>query len=136
MLNAAARAVLSEGRLAHLVTVNADGSPQVACVWVGLDGDDVVSAHLRPQAKLRNVRRDPRVALSVESGVRNAHGLDEYLVLHGRARVEEGGGAALLQELAQDYLGPDVVFPGRDAPPGWVLRITVERVGGIGPWSE
>jgi hypothetical protein len=58
-------------------------------------------------------------------------------VVHGRARVQEGGAAALLQELAHVYLGPDVVFPppGLDAP-GYVLRITPERLGGVGPWTS
>ena len=62
-----ARAMIESGRLAHLVTLNRDGSPQVSCVWVGLDGDEIVSAHLcATQKKLRNVRRDPRVSLSIE----------------------------------------------------------------------
>jgi len=46
MLNNAARQVIESGALAHLVTVNEDGSPQLAVVWVGLDGDELVSAHL------------------------------------------------------------------------------------------
>ncbi len=140
MLNAAARAVLAEGRLAHLVTLNRDGSPQISCVWVGLDedsdGDELVTGHLRDQQKLRNVRRDPRVALSIQSGVRNDFGLDEYLVLHGRARITEGGAPELLQRLAHDYLGPDVDFPYPGAPPGWILHITVDQVGGNGSWEE
>ena len=62
-----ARAMIESGRLAHLVTLNPDGSPQVSCVWVGLDGDEIVSAHLNAgQQKLRNIRRDPRVSLSIE----------------------------------------------------------------------
>lgn len=132
-----ARAVLESDALAHLVTVNRDGSPQVSVVWVGLDGDDVVSGHLREQQKLRNVRRDPRVAVTLETQVTNAIGLREYLVVHGRAAVEEGGAAELLQKLAYTYLGPGVVFPPMpDPPPGFRLRITVERIGGIGPWTE
>ena len=59
-----ARAVLESGALAHLVTTNPDGSPQVSCIWVGLDGNEIVSGHLRgSQQKLRNVARNPRVAL-------------------------------------------------------------------------
>ncbi len=132
-----ARAVLESDALAHLVTLNPDGSPQVSIVWVGLEGDDVVSAHLREQQKLRNVRRDPRVALSLETGVTNAMGLREYLVVHGRATIEEGGGPEWLQRLAHTYLGPDVTFPPMpDPPPGFRLRIRVERVGGIGPWAQ
>ena len=132
-----ARAVLESDALAHLVTLNPDGSPQVSIVWVGLEGDDIVSAHLREQQKLRNVRRDPRVALSLETGVTNAMGLREYLVVHGRATIEDGGGPEWLQRLAHTYLGPDVKFPPMpDPPPGFRLRIAVERVGGIGPWAQ
>jgi len=132
-----ARAVLESDALAHLVTVNPDGSPQVSIVWVGLEGNEVVSAHLREQQKLRNVRRDPRVALSVEAPGTNALGLRAYLVVHGRAVIEEGGAPELLQRLAHTYLGPDVAFPPMpDPPPGFRLRIAVERVGGIGPWAE
>lgn len=131
-----ARALLESAALAHLVTLNPDGSPQVTCVWVGLDGDEIVSGHLRRQQKLRNVERDPRVTLSVEGTKANAIGLREYLVVHGRARVEEGGAPELLQRLAYTYIGPDVEFPPMpDPPPGFVLRTTVERLGGLGPWA-
>src|SRR3712207_4285834 len=136
VLSPEARELVESDALAHLVTVNRDGSPQVSIVWVGLDRDEIVSAHLRPQQKLRNVARDPRVALSLESGVTNAMGLREYLVVHGRARIQEGGAPELLQRLAHTYLRPDVRFPPMpDPPPGFVLRIAVERVGGIGPWA-
>lgn len=137
VLPESARALLESDALAHLVTINPDGSPQVSIVWVGLDGDDVVSAHLRQQQKLRNIRRDPRVAISVEAPETNAFGLREYLVVRGRAVIEEGGAAELLQRLAHTYLGPDVEFPPMpDPPPGWRLRVTVQRVGGVGPWAE
>jgi PPOX class probable F420-dependent enzyme len=137
LLNPAARELIESGALAHLVTLAADGSPRVACIWVGLDGDEIVAGHLDAgQHKLRNIAADPRVALSIESAGRNAIGLQEYLVLRGRARLQEGGAAALLQRLAHVYLGPDVTFPTMpDPPPGIVSRITVEHVGGIGPWS-
>ena len=133
----AARALIESGSLAHLVTLNPDGSPQVTCVWVGLDGDEIVSGHLRgDQRKLENVRRDPQVALSLEGTEIQPPGLQQYLVLYGKARVTEGGAPQLLQRLAHVYLGPDVKFPPMDdPPPGHVLRIEVERVGGVGPWA-
>jgi PPOX class probable F420-dependent enzyme len=132
-----ARGLIESGRLAHLVTLNRDGSPQVSCVWVGVENDEIVSAHLSDrQQKLRNVRRDPRVSLSIEGSEIQPPGLLHYLVVHGRARITEGGAPELLQELAYRYLGPDVKFPPMpDPPPGFVLRIEVERVGGIGPWA-
>ena len=136
VLPESARAVLESDALAHLVTINRDGSPQVAIVWVGLDGDDILSAHLFEQQKLKNIRRDPRVALSVEAPGTNALGLREYLVVHGRAAIEEGGAPELLQELAHTYLGPDVTFPPMpDPPPGVLVHVVVERLGGIGPWA-
>jgi PPOX class probable F420-dependent enzyme len=91
MLPDSARELIESGALAHLVTLNEDGSPQVTCVWVGIDGDELVSGHLSAQQrKLRNVRRDPRVALSFEGTQLHPPGMKEYLVVHGRARLEEG----------------------------------------------
>jgi PPOX class probable F420-dependent enzyme len=137
-LSDAARRLLESDALAHVVTVNPDGSPQVAVVWVGLEGDEIVAGHLDVrQRKVRNLRRDPRVAVSVESDVTNPMGLREHLVVHGRARITEGGAAELLQRLAHTYLGPDVRFPPMDdPPPGVITRITVERVGGVGDWGS
>jgi PPOX class probable F420-dependent enzyme len=133
----AARDLLTAGRLAHLVTINADGSPQVSIVWVGVDGDEIVSGHLGVRQKLRNVERDPRVVLSLETGRRNATGLDEYLIVRGTARVTQGGAPELLQRLAHVYLSSDTKFPPiDDPPPGYVLRITPDSIGGVGPWSS
>jgi PPOX class probable F420-dependent enzyme len=137
ILTPEARALLESDALVHLVTLNPDGSPQVSCVWVGVSGEEIVSGHMQRRQKVRNVQRDERVVLSVEGPGVNERGLREYLVVHGRATVQQGGAAALLQELAHVYLGPDVVFPppGLDAP-GYVLRITPERLSGVGPWTS
>jgi PPOX class probable F420-dependent enzyme len=118
------------------VTLEPGGSPQVSIVWVGLDGDEIVAGHLPEHRKVRNMRRDPRVSLSIEAGTVSDHGLAEYLVVHGRARITEGGAPELLQRLAHVYLGPEVRFPPMDdPPPGYVTHITVERIGGVGPWT-
>ncbi len=131
-----ARALLQSGGLVHLVTINPDGSPQISVVWAGIEGDEIVLAHLGTGQKMRNLRRDPRVALSVEGTEIQPPGLVQYLVVHGRARITEGGGPELLQRLAHVYLGPDVKFPPFDNPPaGHVVHIAVERIGGVGPWS-
>ena len=128
--------MLESDRLAHFVTLNPDGSPQVTCVWVGLEGDEIVSGHLGTWQKVRNIERDSRVALSIEAKGTSELGLQEYLVVHGRARIQEGGAPELLQRLARTYLGPDVVFPPMaDPPPGFVARITPDRLGGVGPWA-
>lgn len=131
-----ARALLESDAVATVITVDQDGGPQVTLAWVGLEGDDIVFATMPDQRKLRNIRRDPRVAISVPSDVTNDWGLREYLVVYGTASVSEGGAAEMLQQLARTYLGPDVVFPGMpDPPPGFVTRVTPERIGGVGPWN-
>jgi PPOX class probable F420-dependent enzyme len=132
-----ARALLESSALVHMVTLNPDGSPQVTIVWAGLDGEVIVSAHMFQGRKVHNVERDPRVSLSIEGTSLNARGLKEYLVVHGRARIEVGGAPELLQRLAHVYLGPDVRFPPIDDPPaGYVMRTVPERVGGVGPWAS
>jgi PPOX class probable F420-dependent enzyme len=133
----AARKVLRSDALAHVATVDEDGKPNVTIAWTGLDNDEIVLATMFDQRKLANMRRDPRVTISYETNKSNDWGLKEYLVIYGVASVTEGGAAALLQELAHTYLGPDVVFPGMpDPPPGYITRIKVTRVAGVGPWIE
>jgi PPOX class probable F420-dependent enzyme len=137
MIPDSARKVLESDALAHFTTIGKDGSPYVTLAWVGLDGDEIVIATLADQKKLANIRRDPRVSLSLVTGKRNDFGLDEYLVVYGTAKVTEGGAPELLQELAHTYLGPDVKFPPMpNPPPGYVTRITVNRIAGVGPWAE
>ena len=128
--------LLATAPLGHLVTINADGSPQVSIVWVGIEDDELVVGSIGARQKLANVRRDPRVVVSFEAPGSNEIGLREHLVVHGRGRVTEGGGAALLQRLAYGYLGPGVTFPPMPDPPaGYVLRITPDRFAGVGPWA-
>jgi PPOX class probable F420-dependent enzyme len=127
--------LIESGPLAHLVTLNADGGPQVTIVWIGIEDDEIVSAHLFRQRKLRNIERDPRVAMSVEAPGMNPIGMQDYAVVYGSARITEGGAPELLQQLAYTYVGPGVRFPPMaDPPPGFITRIRVERIAGQGPW--
>ncbi len=129
------RALIESGPLAHLVTVNRDGSPQVTVVWIGIEDDEIVAGHLFRHRKVENVLRDPRIALSLEAPGTNAIGMRDYAVVYGQARITEGGAPELLQRLARVYVGPDAVFPPMpDPPPGYVTRIGVERISGQGPW--
>ena len=131
------RELIAKAPLAHLTTLNSDGSPQVTVIWVGIENEEFVIAHLAVHKKVKNIRRDARVALSMLSDRTNANGMREYLVVHGNARVTEGGAVDLLGRLAPLYLGPGVIYP----PPamrniaGYVTRITPRRFTGIGPWA-
>jgi len=120
ILNDTVRQALTAGHLAHLVTLNKDGSPQVSIVWVGLDGDEIVCGHLttRLYQKLKNVQRDARVALSMITGGKT-DGLDNYLVINGRARITEGGASELVNQLAQIHMAPGTTF----APDGALLKV-------------
>jgi PPOX class probable F420-dependent enzyme len=136
-LNDAARDLIGKGADATLVTLNPDGSPQVSLVWVELqstsDGDELVTAHLAEHKKVRNVRSDPRVALTIVSVEGVGQAMRPYLAVNGTARIVEGGAPELLKELAQTLSNPDV-FPPEGAPPGFLTRIHIDKVGGMGPW--
>ena len=130
-----ALALIASAAVATVVTLNADGSPHISAAWIGLEDGELVFGTLPDQRKLRNLRRDPRIAVTLQGERINEWGLREYLVIDGTARVTEGGAAELLQRLAWTYLGPDVVFPGMpNPPPGYVTRVAIERVSGMGPW--
>ena len=132
-----ARALLESAAVATIVTINSDGSPHLSSAWVGLDGNEIVFATLPDQRKLRNIRRDPRIALAIQSNRINDWGLREYLVIEGTAQITDGGAAALLQRLAHTYLGPEVIFPQMpNPPPGYITHITVDRVRGVGDWTS
>ena len=128
------RDLIESGPMAHLSTINADGSPQVSVIWVGLDGDDLVSGHMTRYAKLRNIERDPRVVLSFDAPRAPGVFMNPYAVLRARAT-----GRA-----PRRHLGPaqppdqGLRHPGRRVPaprgPGYTVRYSVERVGGVGPW--
>jgi PPOX class probable F420-dependent enzyme len=125
---------------ATLVTVNRDGSPQISLVWMVLQStasgdDELVAAHLQEHQKIRNIRRDPRVAVTFVSPDRSGP-FTPYLSIKGTARVEEGGAPELVEEFTTAMFGPGTGFPPPGAPPGYLTRITIEKVGGVGPWAS
>ncbi|HVN89572.1 MAG TPA: PPOX class F420-dependent oxidoreductase [Candidatus Binataceae bacterium] len=132
------RELIAQGPNAHLTTLNADGSPQVTVVWVGIENEEFIIGHMGVWQKVKNMRRDPRVVLSMLAPNKNAQGLQEYLVVRGNARITEGGAADLLQRLARIYMGPEVEFPpaAYRNNPGWITRIAPTRFSGIGPWKS
>jgi len=139
-LNDAARDLIGKGADATLVTLNPDGSPQVSVVWVALqstpDGDELVSAHLSEHKKVRNVRNDPSVAVTIVSLEKLGLGNRPYLSIYGTARIVEGGAPELLKELNPILGDPDTKFPPDGAPPGFLTRIRIDKVGGLGPWAS
>jgi PPOX class probable F420-dependent enzyme len=131
------RQLIAKAPLCHLTTLNSKGGPQVTVIWVGIEGEEFVIGHLAEHQKVKNIRRDPRVALSLLSDTTNKQGLREYLVVYGNARVTEGGAVPLIQRLAPLYLGPKAEFPPPSMRniPGYITRIAPARFSGVGPWT-
>jgi PPOX class probable F420-dependent enzyme len=135
-MNKQLRDLIESGPLAHLSTVNADGSPQVTVIWIGLDGDEIVSGHLTWNRKLGNIGRDPRVVLSFEAPRDPAVFLNEHAVLRARATIVPSDEAwDLLNRLTKVYMGPGRQFPAPRTS-GYIVRYAIERIGGVGPWTR
>jgi PPOX class probable F420-dependent enzyme len=132
------RELFETGPLVHVTTIDADGMPHVTLAWAGLDGDEIVMATFfnLEQRKLRNLRRDPRVVLSMHAKEFSGQGLWPYAVVEGRVdQITEGGALAVMDRLSEFYIGPGQQYPLRDAPEGLVLHMTIDRVYGQGPWA-
>ena len=129
------RNLIATGPLAHLTTINADGSPQVSVIWIGVDGDDLVSGHLGWYAKLRNIERDPRVVLSFVAPRTAGVVMAEHAVIRATASIEPSDDTwTLLDNLCAVYVDPDTEFPAPRGP-GWIVRYRIDRVTGVGPWA-
>lgn len=121
------RALFEKPNVAHLATVRADGGPQVSPVWVDLDGDLILVNSARGRAKVRNVERDPRVAISVADR-------DEprtRLLVRGRVvEISEEGAVEHINALAHKYEGTDYdgMVPGMVRV---ILKIEAEWVSRV-----
>jgi PPOX class probable F420-dependent enzyme len=130
------RALIESGPIAHLSTINSDSSPQVTCIWIGLEGDDLLSGHMSRKRLVQNIERDGRVVLSFTAAPEPGAFLVPYVTLRARATVEAGDQAwNLLDRLAKVYTGPDAEFPAPKGP-GYLARYKIERIGGVGPWVK
>lgn len=137
VLSDAALALLDSTAVGTVATIDRDGSPHLSVAWIGRENGELVFGTLDDQRKLRNLRRDPRIAITIQGERKNMWGLREYLTLYGIARITDGGAPELLQRLAHTYIGPEAIFPAMPDPPaGYVTRVRVERIAGIGPWRR
>lgn len=128
-LNDAVRKLLDAPAPAVLATINADGSPQTSVIWVGREGDDLVISSARGRRKDRNIRRDPRVSLSVYDQADP----ELYAEIRGTATVTEDVGRTLAVRLAEEYEGPGAGQAFLDLPPEVVrvvIRITPQHIAG------
>jgi PPOX class probable F420-dependent enzyme len=128
------RALVESGPLTYVSTINADGSPQVTAIWIGLDGDSLISTHMRFNVKLRNMQRDPRVVLSFAPPQRTGDWMSPHAIIHATATIGSLGlTGPLLTRLAQAYVGHDAEYPDQSQT-GYIVRYSIDRIGGVGPW--
>jgi len=110
---------------AVLATVNPDGSPQTSVVWVGRDGDELLFSTVEGRVKHRNMRRDPRVSVTVIDW----SDPENYVELRGRVSMTPDHGRRLDTQLSWKYDGRD---PGQDRPGAVrvVVRMVVDKATG------
>ena len=122
-------ALLSQPSPCYLSTVMPDGSPQLTQTWVDTDGEHLLVNSVAGFQKVRNIERDPRVALTV-SDPEKPH---RYFAVRGRVlSVTADGAADHIEKLAWRYLdGPYPWYGGRDQTR---LLITIEahKISGVG----
>jgi PPOX class probable F420-dependent enzyme len=124
-LSDAVRELVDGKNYATLATVNADGGPQSSAMWVGRDGDDLLFSTIAGRLKDRNMRRDPRVSVTIMDRADP----ERYSEIRGRAAITEEGGRELDNTLSWKYDGRDA---GEDAPGAVrvVVRVTADKVTG------
>ena len=129
------RKMLEDKAYGHVVTFNAKGNSAITMVWMDVDGDEVLFNTAEGRRKPDNIRRDPRVIVSVQD--RNSP--QSYAVFYGKARVTDAGADEHVDKMAKRFLGVDK-YPYRQ--PGekrLIVRIAVDRISGMGPnyqnWS-
>ena len=94
--------VLRSTAIGHLATLMPDGSPQVSPVWVDAQDGLIVVNTAEGRLKLRNLRRDPRAALSIEE----LDGAREALMVRGRVvEITADGAMEHMDHLARRYDG-------------------------------
>ncbi len=127
-LSEGVKKLFREPNFAHLATLMPDGSPQVSPVWVDIDGNRILVNTAEGRVKPRNVRNDPRVAISI-------HRQDNpYSAAFVRGRVVEithEGADELIDKLAQKYLGQDRYPYRQPEEQRVILVIEPEQVGSM-----
>lgn len=121
--------ILQDKAYGHVVTFNADGKPQLTMVWADVDGDEVLFNTADGRLKPKNLRRDPRIIVSVQ----DRNDPQSYMVFHGKASVTEAGADEHIDKLAKRFLGADKYPFRRPGETRLVVRVKVDRIGGYGP---
>jgi PPOX class probable F420-dependent enzyme len=122
-------ALLRQPSLCYLATSMPDGSPQLTQTWVDTDGEHVLINSVAGFQKIRNIERDPRVALSVSDPQNTAR----YFSVRGRVlNVTPDGAADHIEMLAQRYLGGPYPWWGGRGQTRLLITIEADKIRGMG----
>ncbi|RJQ78444.1 PPOX class F420-dependent oxidoreductase [Pseudonocardiaceae bacterium YIM PH 21723] len=121
-LSAGARALIDAKNFASLATLNADGSPQNSVIWIARDGDDLLFGTAEGAQKAKNLRRDPRVSISVFDLANPYH----YIEVRGTVTLTPDPAGTLTNSLAVKYWGKP--WDELPAPDPVIVRVTPTRV--------
>jgi len=121
-------ALLRQPSTCYIATTMADGSPQMTQTWVDTDGENVLINSVQGYVKLRNIARDPRVAIAISA----PDNPTRYVQVRGRVvAVTTDGAVDHVEMLAQKYLGtPYPWYGGRDQV-RVIIVIAPEQVSGM-----
>src|SRR5438094_6675560 len=127
-ISQALKKILEDKAYGHVVTFNPAGRPELTMVWMDVDGDELLFNTAEGRRKPDNIRRNPRVIVSVQ----DRNNPQTYAVFHGKARVTDEGADAHIDKLAKRFLGVDK-YPGPPDEKRLLVRISVDRIGGVAP---
>lgn len=122
--------LLASTALAHVATIGLDGAPQSTPVWFGWDGTYLRFAQVSGyQQKVRNLRREPRIALSIV----DPDNPYRYLEVRGMVqRIDDDPGGSFIDAMAKKYLGQDRYESGRPNDEWAVVVIRPEHITKMG----
>jgi len=125
-LSPEARKLFEEPNFLSLATVMQDGSPQVSPVWVALEDGRILVNTVLGRRKERNMRRDPRVALSLF----DQHYPERRVEIRGRvvAFVEGDEAERQMDDLSQKYYGYRPYPDHSPDKPRVIVKIEPEHV--------
>jgi PPOX class probable F420-dependent enzyme len=122
-------ALLRAPSTCYIATLMKDGSPQLTQVWVDTDGEHIIVNSVDTHLKVRNLRRDPRVAVAISDPGRPG----SYVQVRGRAiDITELGGPDHIEKLSQKYTGGGYAWYGGRDQVRVVITIEADKISGIG----
>jgi PPOX class probable F420-dependent enzyme len=120
-----AKHLFENKEMAHVATLNADGSPQVSAVWIALDGDLITFNTAEGRVKPNNLRRDGRVAISITD---EANPYENVLVQGKVVEMTNDGADADIDALAKRYLDADSYPFRQEGEKRVIVKIEPEKV--------